>query len=72
MPAIDEFVAKLNVEHFKWLLATEIDEAKRKTLLTLLAEEEAKLKSLVSARARSSATPANASDGPRSAVLFRR
>jgi hypothetical protein len=40
---MDEFIAKANVEHFKELLATEKDEAKRKLLLQLLAEEELKL-----------------------------
>ena len=46
MPIVDEFVARLNIEHFKSKLATETDKAKRKTLLTLLAEEEAKLAAL--------------------------
>jgi hypothetical protein len=40
---MDEFIAKANIEHFKALLATEKDEAKRKLLLQLLAEEEQKL-----------------------------
>jgi hypothetical protein len=43
MPAIDRFVARANIEHFQRKLAEETDEAKRKMLLTLLAEEEAKL-----------------------------
>ena len=43
MPAIDRFVARANIEHFQRKLAEETDEAKRKTLLTLLAEEQAKL-----------------------------
>ena len=46
MPAIDRFVARLNIEHFQNKLATETDAAKRKTLLTLLAEERAKLEEL--------------------------
>ena len=46
MPFVNEFVARLNIKHFKSKLATETDEAKRKTLLTLLAEEEAKLATL--------------------------
>ena len=40
---MDELIAKLNIEHFKKKLDKETDEAIRKTLLTLLAEEEAKL-----------------------------
>lgn len=40
---MDRTVAKLNIEHYKRLLATEIDESRRKVLLRLLAEEEAKL-----------------------------
>jgi hypothetical protein len=39
-------VARLNVEHFRKLLATETHETKRQMLLRLLAEEEAKLASL--------------------------
>ena len=39
-------MAQLNIEHFRKLLATEQDVAKRLTLLRLLAEEEAKLASL--------------------------
>jgi hypothetical protein len=40
---MDEFIAKANIQHFKEKLATEKDEAKRKLLLQLLAEEEQKL-----------------------------
>ena len=40
---MDELIAKLNIEHFKKKLDKETDEAIRQTLLTLLAEEEAKL-----------------------------
>lgn len=40
---MDEFIAKANIQHFKELLATERNEAKRKLLLQLLAEEEQKL-----------------------------
>lgn len=43
---MDRTVAHLNVEHFRRLLASETDEAKRKTLQRLLAEEEAKLASV--------------------------
>ena len=50
-PAVDETVARLNIEHFRRLLAEETDAAKRRTLRQLLAEEEAKLELLL-ARAK--------------------
>jgi hypothetical protein len=40
---MDRTVARLNIEHFRKKLAEEKDEAKRQTLLRLLAEEETKL-----------------------------
>ncbi len=40
---VDKFIAQLNIAHFREKLATEQDEAKRQTLMRLLAEEEAKL-----------------------------
>jgi hypothetical protein len=40
---VDRTVARLNIEHYKRLLARETDENRRQTLLRLLAEEEAKL-----------------------------
>ena len=40
---MDRAVARLNVEHYRRLLADETDEARRRTILRLLAEEEAKL-----------------------------
>ncbi|MGA2996224.1 hypothetical protein [Bradyrhizobium sp.] len=40
---MDRTVADLNIAHFKKLLSTEVDPAKRQTLERLLAEEEAKL-----------------------------
>ncbi|HUI97444.1 MAG TPA: hypothetical protein VLX44_16940 [Xanthobacteraceae bacterium] len=42
-----EMIARLNLEHFRKLLASETDQPKRRTLLRLLAEEEAKLASSV-------------------------
>ena len=36
-------IARANIEHFRKLLATEKDEAKRRVLTKLLAEEEEKL-----------------------------
>jgi hypothetical protein len=40
---VDRSVAHLNIEHYRRLLAEEIDETRRQTLLRLLAEEEAKI-----------------------------
>lgn len=40
---LDRTVASLNVEHYRKLLASEIDDAKRRTVTELLAAEEAKL-----------------------------
>jgi len=40
---MDKTVARLNIEHYRRLLAVECDEARRQLLLRLLAEEEAKL-----------------------------
>lgn len=39
----DETIVRLNIEHFRKLLATGLDETKQKTVLQLLAEEERKL-----------------------------
>ncbi|HTV26895.1 MAG TPA: hypothetical protein VMF32_03860 [Xanthobacteraceae bacterium] len=43
---MERTIARLNIEHYKQLLATETDDAKRQTLMRLLAEEEVKLRSL--------------------------
>jgi len=40
---VDKTVADLNIAHFKRLLETETDPAKRQTIERLLAAEEAKL-----------------------------
>jgi len=40
---MDRTVAHLNVEHYRRLLEKETDEARRQTLMRLLAEEEAKI-----------------------------
>ncbi len=40
---MDKTVARLNIEHYRKLLARETDQSKRQTLLRLLEEEEAKL-----------------------------
>jgi hypothetical protein len=41
---MDRYVARLNIEHLRKLLAKETDETKRQTLERLLTDEEAKLK----------------------------
>jgi hypothetical protein len=41
---MDRFVARLNIDHYRELLAKETDEAQRQRLVRLIAEEEAKLK----------------------------
>ena len=43
---MDRTVARLNIEHFKRLLAVEADQPKRLTIARLLVEEEAKLRAL--------------------------
>jgi hypothetical protein len=40
---MDRSVARLNIEHFRRLLAEQTDEPRRQLLLRLLAEEEAKI-----------------------------
>ncbi len=40
---MDRSVARLNIEHYRRLLASQTDETRRQTLLRLLAEEEAKV-----------------------------
>ena len=40
---MDRSVARLNIEHYRRLLATETDATRRQTLQRLLTEEEAKL-----------------------------
>lgn len=40
---MDKTVARLNVEHYRKLLANEADETRRQQIARLLAEEEAKL-----------------------------
>jgi hypothetical protein len=43
---VDQTIARLNIEHFRRLLKTETDPAKRATITRLLADEEAKLRSI--------------------------
>ena len=43
---MDSFIAQQNIEHFRRLLATELSEQKRQSILHLLADEETKLRSI--------------------------
>ncbi len=43
---MDKFVARLNIDHYRKLLTIEQDAARRRELLRLLADEEAKLAAL--------------------------
>ena len=49
--ALDTIVARLNIERFCKLFPDESDETKRHTLVRLIAEEKAKLYSLVASPA---------------------
>ncbi len=51
--AMDRTVARLNIEHFQQKLATETDETKRRQILRLLAEEEARLATIEARKERS-------------------
>jgi hypothetical protein len=44
---MDKSVARLNIEHYRKLLATDLDATKRQTILLLLAREEATLARLI-------------------------
>jgi hypothetical protein len=44
--AMDRSVARLNIEHYRRLLAAKGDDQRRQTIMRLLAEEEAKLSPL--------------------------
>jgi hypothetical protein len=48
MSATDEWIARQNMERFRWLIAGEADDKKRQTLERLLAEEEEKLRRIQS------------------------
>jgi hypothetical protein len=39
-------IVRLNIEHYKRLLATETDPGRRETIARMLAEQEAKLKEM--------------------------
>lgn len=44
---MDKSVARLNIEHYRKLLATDLDDAKRKIIERLLQQEEAMLQRLL-------------------------
>jgi hypothetical protein len=44
---MDESVARLNIEHYRKLLATDLDAPTRQTILQLLDKEEAALARLI-------------------------
>jgi hypothetical protein len=43
---MDRYIAELNIEHYKTLLENECNEKKRQCVQRLLADEEAKLRSI--------------------------
>jgi ATP sulfurylase len=45
---IDQYIARLNIEHYKKMLETEIDESTRQIVMQLLAEEHANLVEAIS------------------------
>jgi len=45
-------ILQLNIEHYQWLLAQDIDESQRKTITRLLAEERTKLAAILKAEQR--------------------
>ena len=47
---MDKSIAKLNIEHYKKILAAETDATKREAITRLLAAEEAKLAKIVKER----------------------
>ena len=49
---MDKTIAKLNIEHYKKLLASETDATKRASIACLLAEEEARLAKISKERKR--------------------
>ena len=44
---MERTIASPNIEHFRQILETETDETKRRTLVQLLSEEQAKLAALI-------------------------
>ena len=45
---MQEFIHQMNIAHYRKLLASDLGEAERKTILELLAQEEAAWKALLS------------------------
>ena len=45
---VETIISRLNIEHYKKLLETDTDEARRQIVMRLLAEEQAKLVGAIS------------------------
>ncbi len=52
MSDLHRSVSRMNIDRYQQLLAKETDEGRRKLLLALLADEEAKLAALIKAQPR--------------------
>ncbi len=52
MSDLDRTVARMNIDRYQLLLARETDGGRRKLLVALLADEEAKLAALIKAQPR--------------------
>jgi hypothetical protein len=70
-PAMDKAIARLNIEHYRKLLASEMEGAKRATLEKLLAEEEAKLAALTTRIERESPAAGRSASRPDAMDLTR-
>jgi hypothetical protein len=57
MDSSERTIIGLNIRHYRELLKTETDPVKRRTIATLLAEEEAKLASLDNGKGGTSGSP---------------
>ncbi len=53
---MDQTIARLNIEHYRALLAGILEEGQRRTVLDLLAEEEAKLAQLLKGKSEKPAS----------------
>lgn len=47
---MDKFIAEANIEHYRRLLASDLSEQKRQSVMQLLADEKAKLRSMEGAQ----------------------
>ncbi len=53
---MDQTIARLNIEHYRTLLAGKLEETQRHTILDLLVQEEEKLALLVRAKVERAAS----------------